>query len=78
MYLLLSHQGVALFKRIRRMRRCGLVGGSWSLRVDFEVSKAHARPRLSFSPLTDQDVALNLFSSVCLHTIMLLTMMIMD
>ena len=36
----------------RRIRRCGLVGGSMSLGVDFEVSKAHAKPRLSLSVIT--------------------------
>ena len=47
---MLSHWGVALFERIRRVRRRGLVGGSVSLRVNFDVSKAHARPRFSLSP----------------------------
>ena len=37
---MLSHQGVELFDRIKRIRRCGLVGGSVSLGVSFEVSKA--------------------------------------
>ena len=32
---------------LRRIRRCGLVGGSMSLGVGFEVSKARARPSLS-------------------------------
>jgi hypothetical protein len=44
---------MALLKRIRNIRRCGLVeagvcglvGGSVSLGVGFEVSKAHASPR---------------------------------
>jgi hypothetical protein len=40
---MLGHQGVALFERIRRLRRCGLVEGSLSLGVVFEVSKAHAK-----------------------------------
>lgn len=40
----LSHQGVGFFEKIRRMRRCGPVGGSMSLRMGFEVSKAHVRP----------------------------------
>ena len=31
------------------IRRCGLIGGSVSLEVDFEVSKAHNRPRPSLS-----------------------------
>jgi hypothetical protein len=41
---MLSHQGVGLFERVRRNRRCGLVGGSVSLEVDPEFSKALARP----------------------------------
>jgi hypothetical protein len=46
---MLSYQGVnsdrirSNFDRIR----CGLVGGSVSLGVGLEVSKAHARPSLS-------------------------------
>jgi hypothetical protein len=44
-----SHQGVELFERVRKMRRHGLVGGSVSLRVGFEVSEAHDKPRLSVS-----------------------------
>ena len=32
-----------LLERIRRIRRGGLVGGSVSLRVGFEVSEVHAR-----------------------------------
>lgn len=34
---LLGHQGVALFENIRM---CGLIGGSVSLEVGFEVSKS--------------------------------------
>jgi len=41
---MLGHQGMELFERIIRIRRCGLVGGSVSLEVDFEVSEAHERP----------------------------------
>lgn len=41
---MLSHQGVTLFKRIRR---CGLGGESVSLEVEFEGSKTHAKPRVS-------------------------------
>ena len=40
---LVSHQGVALFERIKGIRRCGLVGGSVSLGVGFEVSEAPAK-----------------------------------
>lgn len=38
---MLGHQGVALFERIGK---CGLVGGSMSWWVDFEVSRTQARP----------------------------------
>jgi hypothetical protein len=40
---MLSHQGVELFEKIRRIRRCGLSGGSESLGVGFEVSIFLAR-----------------------------------
>jgi hypothetical protein len=39
-----SHQGVALFERIRRIRRFELDGERVSVGVGFEVSKVHARP----------------------------------
>ena len=45
--LSLGHQGVEFSEGIRRIRRRGPVGGSVSLRVGFEVPKAHARPSLS-------------------------------
>ena len=43
---MLSHQGVILFERIRRMRRCGLVGVGVAFlgEVGFEASKAHSNP----------------------------------
>lgn len=41
---MLSHQGVALLERIRRIKGCGLVGGSVLLGVCFKVSIAHAKP----------------------------------
>lgn len=44
---MLSHQRVALFKRIRR---CGLVGRSILLGVGFGISEAHARPKVSLFP----------------------------
>ena len=50
-----GHQGVTLFERIKRIKRCGLIGGSVSLREGFEVSKDHAKPTVSFSPFIDQD-----------------------
>jgi len=57
------------------------VGGSVSLQVDFEVSKAHTKPRVfSFLPPVDQDVELSSFSSTtsAMHSTMLPAMMIMD
>jgi hypothetical protein len=54
-----THQQVTLFEKIRS--RCGFVGGSGSLEVDFELSKAHTRPRVSL-PM-DQDATLNDCSS---------------
>lgn len=42
------------------LRRCGLVGGSVSLRKDFEISKSHAKPRLSLSPSTSPEETINL------------------
>ena len=46
-----------LFEEIRRIKRCGLVGGSLSLWVSFEVSNASARPECVSLP-ADEDVAL--------------------
>lgn len=40
---LVDYQGAKLFERIRRIRRCGLVGGTVSLGVAFDNTKAHAR-----------------------------------
>lgn len=47
---MLGHQGMALFERIRRcgLVRIGLVGGSMSLEVLFEVSRAQVRSSSSF------------------------------
>lgn len=61
-YLKLSHQEVLPFEQIRRIRRCGPVGRNVSLGVNSEVSKTHARPRLSLP--ADQDLALNHFSTM--------------
>lgn len=36
---MLSYQGVEQFERIRKIRRSGLVGGSMSLVMSFEVSE---------------------------------------
>jgi hypothetical protein len=49
---MLSDQEVALFERIgrtKRIRRYGLVEGSVSPGVSFEVSKSIFRPRFSLS-----------------------------
>ena len=40
---ILGYQRVELFGRIRRIRRCGLVGRSVSLAVSFEDSRGQAR-----------------------------------
>lgn len=66
---MLSHQGVELFERIRRISRCG---ENVSMQVGFEVSKAQAKLRVSLST-----------SAPCLHTVifsatMLPTVTIMD
>ena len=54
-----SHQGVTLFERIRRIRKCGLIGRSMSLGImNFEVSEIE-----SLSQPVDQDVALSYCSS---------------
>lgn len=45
-YLNASHQDVALFERIRRVRNCGLIGESRSLGLAFKVSKVQAKPRV--------------------------------
>lgn len=64
----INHQETELFERIRK---CGLVGGSVSLGVGFEVSQAP--DRLSVFPLpllVDEDVAHSYFSSTmhgCVH-----------
>ena len=69
-----------LFGRIRKIRICGLVGGSISLEVGFEVSKAHARPRVSLSLLMYQDVELSATASAPRSPALCyaLAMMIMD
>ena len=68
-----SHQLVALFERIRRIRRYGLAG-IMSLGVDCLVLNAHTKLSLSFSWPKDQDEALSYFSSavhgdVCAHAL---------
>ena len=72
---MLSHQGVALFERLRRTGRCGLVGGSMSLGLDSEVVKYHTG-LASLSLPMDQDVALYIFPSTM--PAMLPTTLIMD
>ena len=64
---MLSHQEVALFERIRRIRKYGFVGRNVSLGVGgrgFEVSKADARPDLSLSLPIDNDVDFSYCSRV--------------
>ena len=58
---------MALFRRIRR---CGLVGGTMTLGVGFELSKAYARPSGSVFLLpVDSDVDLTTASPApCLPT----------
>lgn len=63
MYLL-SHQGVQLFGKIRKIK-CGLVGRRVSLEVGFEVSKAHDRPSVSFC------LSIRMFSSTTRSVCML-------
>ena len=69
-------RGIELFERIRMIKRCDLVGGSVSLGVGLEVSKASVKPIVSL-PL-DQDVALSYHLSVCLQAAMLPPMSVMD
>ena len=74
---MLRHHRVALFERIRWIKKCDLpwrtyvTGGGF-----FEVSKAPAKPRVSLS--MDQEVALSYCSRASLHASMLPTVMIMD
>jgi hypothetical protein len=71
---------VKLFDRMRRIKRYGLVGGSVSQMMGFEVSKACVRPRPSptlpppyLQPM-DMRVAFNYFSSTMPATILPITM----
>lgn len=45
---MLSHQGMELFERIRRIRRCGLAGKSVLPGVSFEVSESQFQVSLTF------------------------------
>ena len=65
---MLSHQGVELFDG--RIGRYGLVGGSVSLVVGCEISKAHARPRLSL-PLCLQ-IRMRLSATIPVPTYMII------
>jgi hypothetical protein len=65
---------VALFERIKRIRICGLVGRS----VEFEISKAQAKPRDSLSLPVNQDVAFNYCFSTFLYSVRLPAVTIMD
>ena len=76
---MLDLQGVELFDRIRRIRRCGLVGGSVSLGgrgVGFEVSEAYCQPRVFLFQSMDHDIVLSYCSSLCLPAAMLPAMII--
>lgn len=53
------------------------MGGSGSLGMGFEVTKAHAKPKVS-SLSTDEDVVLSFCSDACLHVSMLPAMMTMN
>ena len=55
-----SYQGVALFEGVRKIKGCGLVEESESMRMSFERSLSLS---LSLSLPVDQDVALSYFSS---------------
>jgi hypothetical protein len=70
---------VELSDSIRRIR-CGFVEGGVSLKVGFEVSKAHTRPRPRLTLPVDQDVALSYFSSTmpAMPATIFLALMIMD
>lgn len=70
-----SHRKVALCERIKEM--CGLVGGTVSLGVGLEVSKAHAQPGGCLSPVADWNVALS-FCSWAIPADMFPTLMITD
>lgn len=81
---MLSHQGVELLDKIRRVGTCGLVEGRESLGVVLMLSKVHAQPRasilLEFFPSSwpvDKDVALSYYSSTTCGT-MLSAMTIID
>jgi hypothetical protein len=63
---MLNYQGVALFERIRRIRRCGLVGES---RLGM-VPKAYTKPRLSLLAY-GPDVALSYCSRTGLNAAMI-------
>ena len=54
---------VVLFERIKQIRRCGLVGGSVSLEMSFEVSKVCVKCGVSFSLPFACESAPNCFSS---------------
>jgi hypothetical protein len=65
-----SHISTREWDYLRRIRRCVFVGRSVSLGMDFEVSKAHARPSVSLSLPTGQAMALSYCSSAT-HSTML-------
>lgn len=77
---LLSHQLVALFKRIRRIRRCGLFGKCYRGIVEGRGQTVWFKMPITSSVFLswpeDQDVALGYFSSTVCKDVG--AMMIMD
>lgn len=60
---MLSHQGVTRFERIRRVKKCSLVGGGVSVGWDWRFPKPMTS-LASLSPPVDQGVARSSCSSV--------------
>jgi hypothetical protein len=74
---MLSHQGVTLFERIRRVKRCNIARGNVCLGWVLRFQKSMPSPE-SLSLPTDQDIILSYCVSVCLYATMLPVMMVMD
>jgi hypothetical protein len=70
MECMLSHHGVALSERIRRIGRCGLVEGTVSLGVGLEVPKS-LFPSQSLTLSAAVDSQLHFKYHVCLCSAML-------
>jgi hypothetical protein len=60
-----GHQGMALFEMIRG---CGLVGGSVSLEVNFEILRTQARPSASLFLSSDLGIELSATSPAAMFT----------